>query len=66
MTRFTENAAFPHGRGSDRMLGESDFALFDCTGSHRGYYSDLTRRLSYTTYFTHRLGHGENFGRIAL
>lgn len=40
---FTENAALPHGRGTDRILEKSDFALFDCTGSLHGYYSDVTR-----------------------
>jgi Xaa-Pro aminopeptidase len=38
-----ENAALPHGSGTDRQLGEEDFALFDITGSLHGYYSDLTR-----------------------
>lgn len=39
----TENAALPHGSGTDRVLNSSDFALFDCTGSLHGYYSDVTR-----------------------
>jgi Xaa-Pro aminopeptidase len=43
MTSFAENAALPHGRGTDRTLGKTDFALFDCMGSLHGYYSDVTR-----------------------
>jgi hypothetical protein len=42
---FSENAALPHGSGTDRVLGESDYALFDCTASLHGYYSDVTRVL---------------------
>lgn len=38
-----ENAALPHGSGTDRKLGPQDFALFDCTGSRHGYWSDITR-----------------------
>ena len=44
-----ENAALPHGSGTDRVLGESDFALFDCMASLHGYYSDVTRVLPLTT-----------------
>ncbi|KAE9406758.1 Creatinase/aminopeptidase [Gymnopus androsaceus JB14] len=43
LTLFGENAALPHGSGTDRILGESDFALFDCGGSLHGYVSDVTR-----------------------
>ena len=39
----TENAALPHGSGTDRTLARTDFALFDCTASLHGYYSDVTR-----------------------
>ncbi|KAJ7273204.1 Creatinase/aminopeptidase [Mycena rebaudengoi] len=40
-----QNAALPHGSGSDRALGKGDFALFDCTASLFGYHSDVTRHL---------------------
>lgn len=40
---ISENAALPHGSGSNRLLGKSDFALFDCTASLHGYQSDVTR-----------------------
>ncbi|KAG6874277.1 hypothetical protein C0995_001502 [Termitomyces sp. Mi166 len=43
LTLFGENAALPHGSGTDRALNASDFALFDCTASLHGYYSDVTR-----------------------
>ncbi|KAG6845226.1 hypothetical protein H0H87_012218 [Tephrocybe sp. NHM501043] len=46
LTLFGENAALPHGSGTDRVLGASDFALFDCTGSLHGYYSDVTRTVA--------------------
>ncbi|KAK7060257.1 hypothetical protein VNI00_001022 [Paramarasmius palmivorus] len=46
LTLFGENAALPHGSGTDRQLGKSDFALFDCTGSLHGYWSDLTRTVA--------------------
>ncbi|KAG6917790.1 hypothetical protein DXG01_001062 [Tephrocybe rancida] len=46
LTLFGENAALPHGSGTDRALGASDFALFDCTGSLHGYYSDVTRTVA--------------------
>ena len=39
----SENAALPHGSGTDRELGEGDFALIDCGGSLHGYQSDVTR-----------------------
>lgn len=38
-----DNAALPHGSGTDKSLGEADFALFDCGASLHGYYSDVTR-----------------------
>lgn len=41
--RVAENAALPHGKGSDRVLGDRDFILIDTTASLHGYYSDLTR-----------------------
>lgn len=43
VTTSADNAALPHGAGTDRALGLSDFALFDCTASLHGYYSDVTR-----------------------
>ncbi|PBK64514.1 Creatinase/aminopeptidase [Armillaria solidipes] len=41
-----ENTALPHGSGTDRRLGPDDFALFDCTASLHGYWSDVTRALA--------------------
>ncbi|PBK87458.1 Creatinase/aminopeptidase [Armillaria gallica] len=38
-----QNAALPHGSGTDRRLGPDDFALFDCTASLHGYRSNVTR-----------------------
>jgi Xaa-Pro aminopeptidase len=38
-----ENAALPHGSGTDRALGKNDFVLFDCTANLHGYKSDVTR-----------------------
>ncbi|KAF8636601.1 hypothetical protein AX17_003411 [Amanita inopinata Kibby_2008] len=43
---FGENAALPHGAGTDRSLNHSDFALFDCTASLHDYYSDVTRTVA--------------------
>jgi len=43
LTLFGENAALPHGSGTDRELGESDFILIDTGGSLHGYESDITR-----------------------
>ena len=40
---FSENAALPHGSGTDRALREEDFALIDAGGQFRGYTSDITR-----------------------
>ncbi|PPQ99115.1 hypothetical protein CVT26_014365 [Gymnopilus dilepis] len=46
LTLFGENAALPHGSGTDRTLGSQDFALFDCTASLHGYFSDITRTVA--------------------
>ncbi|KDR81467.1 hypothetical protein GALMADRAFT_239417 [Galerina marginata CBS 339.88] len=46
LTLFGENAALPHGSGTDRTLAKTDFALFDCTASLHGYYSDVTRTVA--------------------
>jgi len=43
LTLFGENAALPHGSGTDRILGKEDFILIDCGGSLHGYSSDITR-----------------------
>ncbi|KAF7338686.1 Peptidase-M24 domain-containing protein [Mycena venus] len=43
---FGENAALPHGSGTDRALGKNDFALFDCMASLHGYRSDVTRTVA--------------------
>lgn len=40
---ISENAALPHGSGSDRVLGKEDFVLFDVGGALYGYHSDITR-----------------------
>lgn len=40
---FGENAALPHGSGTDRVLSKADFVLIDCGGSLHGYNSDVTR-----------------------
>ena len=39
----TENAALPHGSGTDRVLGKHDFVLIDTGGGLHGYQSDVTR-----------------------
>jgi Xaa-Pro aminopeptidase len=39
----TENAALPHGSGTDRVLGKTDFILIDTGGVLFGYHSDVTR-----------------------
>lgn len=39
----TENAALPHGSGTDRVLGASDFVLIDAGGRWGSYMSDITR-----------------------
>ncbi|KIM49269.1 hypothetical protein M413DRAFT_438439 [Hebeloma cylindrosporum] len=49
LTLFGENAALPHGSGTDRTLAPTDFALFDCTASLHEYYSDVTRTVSLTS-----------------
>ncbi|KAF9501233.1 Creatinase/aminopeptidase [Pleurotus eryngii] len=46
LTLFGENAALPHGSGTNRVLKKEDFALFDCTGQLHGYWSDVTRTLA--------------------
>ena len=51
-----ENAAL-HGSGTGRVLGKSDFALFDCTASLHGYYSDVTRVLSSRYIFNFSVAH---------
>lgn len=43
LTLFGENAALPHGGGTDRVLDPEDFVLIDCGGSLHGYKSDITR-----------------------
>jgi Xaa-Pro aminopeptidase len=40
---ISANAALPHGSGTDRVLQQDEFALFDCGGSLHGYISDVTR-----------------------
>ncbi|OAX40048.1 Creatinase/aminopeptidase [Rhizopogon vinicolor AM-OR11-026] len=40
---FGENAALPHGSGTDRVLGKTDFILIDAGGVLFGYHSDVTR-----------------------
>lgn len=42
-TVIPDNAALPHGSGTNKALGQSDFALFDCTANLYGYWSDVTR-----------------------
>ena len=39
----SENAALPHGSGTDRILGENDLILIDVGGKFHGYVSDVTR-----------------------
>ncbi|KAK0458508.1 peptidase M24, structural domain-containing protein [Desarmillaria tabescens] len=41
-----ENAALPYGSGTDRRFHLDEFALFDCTASLHGYWSDVTRTLA--------------------
>ncbi|KAH9842707.1 peptidase M24 [Rhodofomes roseus] len=43
LTLFGENAALPHGSGTDRVLGAHDFVLVDCDAGLHGYRSDVTR-----------------------
>ncbi|WVQ95162.1 hypothetical protein IAU59_002256 [Kwoniella sp. CBS 9459] len=40
---FGENAALPHGSGTDRKLGKEDMILIDAGGKWGGYVSDITR-----------------------
>ncbi|KAG8217334.1 peptidase M24, structural domain-containing protein [Butyriboletus roseoflavus] len=40
---FGENAALPHGAGTDRVLDTSDLILIDTGGVLFGYHSDVTR-----------------------
>lgn len=40
---YPENAALPHGSGTDRALGAHDFVLVDCDAGLHGYRSDVTR-----------------------
>ncbi|KAG2149388.1 peptidase M24, structural domain-containing protein [Suillus clintonianus] len=40
---FGENAALPHGSGSDRVLGKADLILIDTGGVLFEYNSDVTR-----------------------
>ena len=40
---FGENAALPHGSGTDKILTEGDFVLIDAGGTLNGYNSDVTR-----------------------
>ncbi|ODO11062.1 hypothetical protein I350_01664 [Cryptococcus amylolentus CBS 6273] len=40
---FGEDAALPHGSGTNRRLGESDLILIDAGGKWGGYVSDITR-----------------------
>ncbi|KAF8797887.1 Creatinase/aminopeptidase [Phlegmacium glaucopus] len=46
LTLFGDNAALPHGSGTDKSLGKADFALFDCVASLHGYHSDVTRTVA--------------------
>ncbi|THH29648.1 hypothetical protein EUX98_g4549 [Antrodiella citrinella] len=43
LSLFAENAALPHGSGTDKVLGKSDLILIDCGGTLHGYESDVTR-----------------------
>ncbi|KAF8604705.1 peptidase M24 [Ceratobasidium sp. AG-I] len=43
LVQFGENAALPHGSGSDRVLHTRDLALIDTGGSLHNYESDVTR-----------------------
>jgi len=49
LTLFGENAALPHGSGTDRMLRQGDFILVDAGGSLHGYVSDVTRTFALPT-----------------
>ncbi|KAI0035730.1 peptidase M24, partial [Vararia minispora EC-137] len=43
LVMFGENAALPHGSGTDKALSVNDFVLIDCGGALHGYKSDVTR-----------------------
>ncbi|QRV89524.1 Metallopeptidase family M24 [Ceratobasidium sp. AG-Ba] len=43
LVQFGENAALPHGSGSDRVLRADDMVLIDTGGSLHNYESDVTR-----------------------
>ncbi|KAH7341986.1 Creatinase/aminopeptidase [Rhizoctonia solani] len=43
LVQFGENAALPHGSGSDRTLLAQDMVLIDTGGSLHDYQSDVTR-----------------------
>ncbi|CAE6529494.1 unnamed protein product [Rhizoctonia solani] len=43
LVQFGENAALPHGSGSDRTLRAQDMVLIDTGGSLHNYQSDVTR-----------------------
>ncbi|CAE6492516.1 unnamed protein product [Rhizoctonia solani] len=43
LVQFGENAALPHGSGSDRTLRAQDMVLIDTGGSLHDYQSDVTR-----------------------
>jgi Xaa-Pro aminopeptidase len=38
-----EDAALPHGTGTDKKLGKHDLVLIDAGGTWGGYVSDITR-----------------------
>lgn len=38
-----ENAALPHGSGTDRLLNKGKMVLIDAGGEWGGYVSDITR-----------------------
>ena len=40
---FKENAADPHGKSGNRVLGVGDSIVIDMGCTYRGYYSDMTR-----------------------
>lgn len=43
LVQFGENAALPHGSGSDRVLRADDMVLIDTGGSLHNYEADVTR-----------------------
>lgn len=40
------NAALPHGRTSDRKIGEGELVLCDIGAGFRGYFGDITRTIA--------------------